>query len=246
MNAALAVNGKPGERALTALQKKLADLWLEATFNGLDIPQHQLAKAAGYGGNTPEALRVIASKALNAPHVRAYLRQQARERMDEGGIEALATLKRLTTQAQSERVRGDIAYKVAVGTGMLQAEGQAGSGSVVLQLVFRHSDGHGLASVSERQAQVIDVQGEDAGERPPTKGTGRAKGGQQATGDHPRHPPKARAEGAGVKNPKRRPPSTPTHHSPSKTRGGGVGKSGGDAGGSSDFSGGAKSRGVKR
>lgn len=246
MGTALAGKANPAEPQVTSLQKRFADLWVNAKVNNLPLTAAEIAKAAGYKGANSNTLGVMANKTLNSPAVRAYLQQQAKDVLMSGQLGAAATLARLSTAAKSERVQADTAYRLAVGTGLLQAEGQAGSGSVVLQLVFRHSDGHGLASVSERPAQVIDVQGEDAGGHPPTKGTGRAKGGQQATGDHPRHPPKARAEGAGVKNPKRRPPSTPTHSSLSKTSGGGVGKSGGDAGGSSDFSGGAKSRGVKR
>jgi hypothetical protein len=210
MSATLQAKPQTESRPLTALQQKLADLWLESTFSGLNIPQHELARAAGYGGNSPEALKVIASKALHSPNVRAYLRTRARERMDSAGIEAVAVLARLTTGAESERVRADVAHKVAVGTGMLANDGAAGGANVAIQLVFRQSDG----SAIEHAPQVIDVSGDAS--HPHSLG----QGGQDATPPPGGRARTASARGGGSKPRLASKAPPPRTISPPKGRGG--------------------------
>lgn len=221
---------------LTAQQKNFADLWVQAKTDNLPLTHAEIAKAAGYTGQTDNALYVQACRTLRSPAVRAYLQARAKDVLADGQLGAAATLARLSSQAVSERVQADTAYRLAVGTGLLAPEGQAGSGSVVLQLVFRHS----LDSVLSTPAQVIDAERDAPAAIPLAQGMGDGQSDRRAPRPLPRGGKRAapKAKAGGAKTASTRPRSTPPHDSPVKTRG--VGRKGAKA--SADFSGGRKSR----
>lgn len=241
MSAALAVKPGPDTQKLTPLQQRFADLWVKAKTDNLPLTHAEIAKAAGYNGSTNDSLHVLASRTLASPAVRAYLQQQAKQILLDGGVGAAATLAALSTRAESERVRADTAYRLAVGTGLLAPEGQAGGGSVVLQLVFRHS----VDSVLSAPAQVIDVERDALASIPLAQGTGDGQSARRAPRPLPRGGKRAapKAKAGGAKTASTRPRSTPPHDSPVKTRG--VGRKGGGSGvkAAPDFSGSEKSRG---
>jgi hypothetical protein len=209
MGQAVTANEEPD---LSPKQRAFAEAFVRAKIEGLDLPNYDLARAAGYIG-TEEALRVSASRTLANPKVRAYIHQQAREHMRDGGMDVAVALRELTAQRDDKRVRLDAAKAVGLAIGLTGRE-ETGGPALVLNLVL--GNGAALVQAPGDAAQVIEaqresraarslVQGERA--RPPVRmitapplalasatggrgvGGGDFAGAAEETGGHPSHPP---------------------------------------------------------
>jgi hypothetical protein len=181
-----AAKAQPNASRLTERQRKFADLWVKARSEGIKLTNAEIAKAAGYGGNSEAVLYIQASDCLASPAVREYLQAAAKQILMDGQVGAATTLAALSTRAESERVRGDMAHKLLVGTGLLASDqAQMGAAPIALQVVFRQQDGSDLASTPQVIDVAADVEpphslGEGEGEATPPPG-GRGKRAQ-ATG----------------------------------------------------------------
>jgi hypothetical protein len=141
------------EPKLTDKQRAFADAFVKAKIHQLDLRHEDIAKAAGYAG-TPDSLRVIASRTLRIPHVRAYLREQAREHMADGGMDVAVALRELTAQRDDKRVRLDAARLLGASLGLTGGDEPTGP-ALVLNLVLG-GNATPLVQAPGDAAQVIE------------------------------------------------------------------------------------------
>jgi hypothetical protein len=158
------------EPKLTDKQRAFADAFVRAKIEQLDLRHEDIARAAGYSGSS-DVLRVTASRTLRIPAVRAYLREQAREHMADGGMDVAVALRSLTAQAEDKRVRLDAARLLGASLGLTTNEEQGGP-ALVLNLVL---GGNGAALVQQPgdAAQVIENAAQSRAARSLVQGEGR-------------------------------------------------------------------------
>lgn len=200
---------------LSTRQKALADAYCRNVMENLNFTQAELATAAGYASNDLHSLKVMASRTLRMPHVQAYIREQARLHLSEGGMEVAVALRELTTQRDDKRVRLDAAKAVGLAIGLTAREDAGGNG-IAVNLIFA---GNGAALVQRPgdAAQVIEQAAQSREDRSLAKGEGQRPAVRMITA-----------------------PPIEQHHAPSQAQGG-VGGGGGDRGGEREREGGPSS-----
>lgn len=201
MSQAIATDDKSGAR-LTEKQKRLADLWVEAKVAGANFTMADLAEAAGYSGSK-DTLYVAASRTLALPYVRTYLHSKAREHLMDGAVDVAITLRALSTQAQSERVRADTAARLATGLRLIDGDTAERGPAVAIQVVFQHGGGARLAQLAGQAVEPEAIRHVEQVEHSLAEGEGERKA---TAGRSKRTPPpgQARADEAppGVKKPR--------------------------------------------
>lgn len=200
---------------LTPRQRRLADLWIKAKVTGADIVYAELAKAAGYQGNSREALDVTASRTLRLPSVSAYLKQRAIEEQNADALDVVLELRALRKDAASEAVRKDILLDQAKGMGLLHATGGPTGPAIAVHITL--TDPAAGAQMAQLLAMADNhkvIQGHATVEHALAEG----EGGRKAKRATP-PPGQARAGGAapGVKNAARSPAALPRARLPRKT-----------------------------
>lgn len=181
-----------GQQRLTERQQRFADYWIAAKKAGSDFTTADIAKAAGYNGDQ-DTLYVSASRTLALPHVREYLHSKAREHLRDGAFDVALTLRSLSTGARSERVRADVASRLAVGLQLIDGEQADRGPAVAIQIVFKTDAGALLAQSATVHAEPQAIRHVEQAERSLDEGEGEplpVKARRAAT------PPPGRAAGA--------------------------------------------------